>query len=468
MPRAVVITKLDQARADYDGVLRQAQDAFGDKVMPLYVPVRERRRGHLADRAARAQRARPTTALRGDLIEAVIEESEDETLMDRYLGGEEIAENVLVADLERAVARATFFPVVPVCSIDRRRLRRAARRSPSAASRPRPSTPPPTSSPRPGADGRPDHLRPGRPLVAEVVKTTSDPYVGRLSLVRVFSGTLRARRVRARLRPLHRRSSARTSATPTTTRTSGSARCRTRSASTRCPPAASSPATSARSAGYPRRDRRHAVRRRPPAGAAALVDARAAAAVADRRPHQGRRGQAVAGARPARRRGPVPAGREQRGDPPAGAVVHGRGARRRHPRAAARALLRPRRPAPFLVSLRETFAGTGARATAGTSSSPAGTASTPSATSRSSRSRRAAGSSSSTRSSAAPCRASSSPASRRACARRWSAACATATRSSTCGSPSPTARRTASTPPTWPSRCAGGAGAARGRRGRRR
>ena len=40
MPRAVVITKLDQARADYDGVLLAAQEAFGEKVMPLYLPVR--------------------------------------------------------------------------------------------------------------------------------------------------------------------------------------------------------------------------------------------------------------------------------------------------------------------------------------------------------------------------------------------------------------------------------------------
>ena len=41
MPRAVVVTKLDHARADYDGVLAQAQAAFGDKVLPLYVPIRD-------------------------------------------------------------------------------------------------------------------------------------------------------------------------------------------------------------------------------------------------------------------------------------------------------------------------------------------------------------------------------------------------------------------------------------------
>ena len=72
-----------------------------------------------------------------------------------------------------------------------------------------------------------------------------------------------------------------------------------------------------------------------------------------------------------------------------------------------------------------------APARAGTSSSPADTASTPSATSRWSRSPRARASSSSTRSSAGRCPDSSSRASRRASAPRWSAACATGTRSST-------------------------------------
>ena len=40
MPRCVVISKLNHARADYPGVLAQAQQAFGDKVVPLYVPDR--------------------------------------------------------------------------------------------------------------------------------------------------------------------------------------------------------------------------------------------------------------------------------------------------------------------------------------------------------------------------------------------------------------------------------------------
>ncbi len=48
---------------------------------------------------------------------------------------------------------------------------------------------PPVYTPA-GADREPLTGRPDGPLVAEVVKTTTDPYVGRISIVRVFSGTL--------------------------------------------------------------------------------------------------------------------------------------------------------------------------------------------------------------------------------------------------------------------------------------
>ncbi len=186
MPRAVIITKLDQARADYDGVLAQAQAAFGDKVMPLYLPVSED--GEVVSLTGLL--APGDHDLRGELIEGVIEESEDETLMDRYLEGEEIDEKVLIADLERAVAHATFFPVVPVCSVTgvgcAELLDLAAQAFPSPSEHPSPSVFTPA-----GAASDPITCDPAGPLVAEIIKTTSDPYVGRLSLVRVFSGTLR-------------------------------------------------------------------------------------------------------------------------------------------------------------------------------------------------------------------------------------------------------------------------------------
>src|SRR3712207_9594412 len=49
---------------------------------------------------------------------------------------------------------------------------------------------PPVTRPN-GSPAPPLSCDPDGPLVAEGVKTTTDPYLGRVSLVRVFSGTLR-------------------------------------------------------------------------------------------------------------------------------------------------------------------------------------------------------------------------------------------------------------------------------------
>ena len=186
VPRAVVVTKLDHPRADYDGVLAQAQAAYGDKVLPLYLPIRD---GAEVTGLEGLLSGDLESERRGELIEGIIEESEDESLMDRYLGGEEIKEDVLVADLEKAVARATFFPVMPVCSATgvgcTELLDLIVRGFPS----PPEHSPPEVFTPAGAAAGTAP-CDPSGPLVAEVVKTTSDPYVGRVSVVRVFSGTL--------------------------------------------------------------------------------------------------------------------------------------------------------------------------------------------------------------------------------------------------------------------------------------
>jgi elongation factor G len=186
MPRAVVVTKLDHARADADAVVRAAQAAFGDKVLPVYLSEGDRLVGLITGGPSDSGADDPR---RGELIEGVIEESEDETLMDRYLSGEKIDEDVLITDLERAIARAGFFPVIPVCAATGVGLGELLDLCVRAFPSPPEHVPPEVFTP----EGKPaDAIThdPSGPLVAEVVKTASDPYVGRVSLVRVFSGTL--------------------------------------------------------------------------------------------------------------------------------------------------------------------------------------------------------------------------------------------------------------------------------------
>ncbi|MER5626819.1 elongation factor G-like protein EF-G2 [Streptosporangium sp. NPDC002544] len=205
MPRAVVITKIDHQRANFEDVLAACQEAFGDGVSPLYLPVVTNGRvngligllsqkfynyatGTRTENSPGPAYADQIEIYRGTLIEGIIQESEDESLMDRYLSGEEIDTKALVGDLEKAVARGGFYPVLAagtgVGALEVLEL--ITQGFPSPPEHPMPEI---TS-----IDGRPVAgitCDPDGPLVAEIVKTTSDPYVGRISLVRVFSGTLR-------------------------------------------------------------------------------------------------------------------------------------------------------------------------------------------------------------------------------------------------------------------------------------
>ncbi|MEU0031951.1 elongation factor G-like protein EF-G2 [Streptomyces sp. NPDC006335] len=222
MPRAIVITHLEAARADFEEMTRICAEAFGgddpDAVLPLYLPLRgpQGPDGHapvtgltgllsqkLFDYSSGERKeSEPGEDLlpgieeaRNRLIEGIISESEDETLMDRYLGGEQIDFKTLVEDLERAVARGVFHPVLAAAP-----AAEGARQGLGTVELLELITggfPTPFEHPTPGVttiDGKPREIKAcdtQGPLVAEVVKTASDPYVGRISLVRVFSGTLR-------------------------------------------------------------------------------------------------------------------------------------------------------------------------------------------------------------------------------------------------------------------------------------
>ncbi|GLW91063.1 elongation factor G-like protein EF-G2 [Actinokineospora globicatena] len=198
MPRALVIARLDHARADFAAELAACQDAFGAGVLPVYLPVAD---GLLALITQRGPTGAPATpaelalmaAARAELLEGIIAESEDESLMDRYLAGEEIDPATVIADLETAVARGAFHPVFPVCAVTglglTQLLDALTRAFPSPLEHPLPMVTDPDGHAHAGLTADPDG-----PLAAEVVRTAVDSYVGRVSLVRVFSGTLRPER----------------------------------------------------------------------------------------------------------------------------------------------------------------------------------------------------------------------------------------------------------------------------------
>jgi len=207
-PRAVVITKIDHQRGDFGEALAACREAFGDSVAPLYLPVGDAQGGVrgliglLSERffdysgGSREERdpdpadAGRIEESRSALIESIIQESEDESLMDRYLSGEAIDAKVLIEDLEKAVARGSFYPVLAAAApqgIGMSELLEVMTQAfPAPSEHPLPAVTTPDGKPVSGLSSDPHG-----PLLAEVVKTTSDPYVGRISLVRVFSGTLR-------------------------------------------------------------------------------------------------------------------------------------------------------------------------------------------------------------------------------------------------------------------------------------
>ena len=214
-PRAVVVTKLDAPRASLAAAVAGCQRVFGgadgQAVLPVYLTVgggAEQAPDGLVGLLSRTVHDYAAgfppkevpysadVAVDGDveasrnaLIEAIIDNSEDETLLDRYLGGEDIELDVLIDDLETAVARGTFYPVLPVCAASGLGMAELLEILTGAFPSPVERELPP-AMPLYGASVQLKGCDPGGPLLGEIVRTTVDPYLGRLSVLRLFSGTL--------------------------------------------------------------------------------------------------------------------------------------------------------------------------------------------------------------------------------------------------------------------------------------
>jgi elongation factor G len=208
LPRLIVINKMDRERASFSNTLSQLRNAFGTKPFPLQIPIGEehnfngvvdllKMQGFAYDQATPKGTTQDIPGdvqsqvdeYRGQLVEAAAEG--DDALLEKYLEEGDLDEKEIASGLSGAVAAGTTAPVLvssathlvgidlvadTICSLVPSPLERAEL----------------TGTSKPGADDEVTRKpSPSEPLSTFVFKTISDPYVGKISLFRVFSGSVR-------------------------------------------------------------------------------------------------------------------------------------------------------------------------------------------------------------------------------------------------------------------------------------
>jgi elongation factor G len=203
IPRAIVITKLDRERASYRAVLDQLRAAFGKQVAPIQVPMGQEAslRGLVRVATERAYEY-PEGAKRGSqvelpediaelvhtahtgLIETVVET--DDKMMEAYFEGVEPTRDQIVATVHSGIVAGSIHPVLVTSAHKLIGVDTLFEFITDYGPNPLERKLPPLS------EGDTIEASEDGPFVAYVFKTMSDPFVGRVSLFRIFSGVARA------------------------------------------------------------------------------------------------------------------------------------------------------------------------------------------------------------------------------------------------------------------------------------
>jgi len=197
--RIIFINKMDRENANFFKTVEQAQSRFGARCLPIQMPVGTHASfsGIVDLINMKAYTGSPSTespipaelmeqaqTLRGKMIEAVAES--DDVLMEKYLGGEELTPDEIVKGLKQAVVEAKIFPILTgsaLLDIGVAQLMEAIENYlPSPAQR--------KVVLAPDSASKELECEVSSAQAALVFKTTADPYVGKLTYFRVYSGSL--------------------------------------------------------------------------------------------------------------------------------------------------------------------------------------------------------------------------------------------------------------------------------------
>jgi elongation factor G len=196
--RAVFVNKLDRERASFGRTLQHLKEVFGTPIAPILVPIGSE---HTLSGVANLVGGKAYTypggsmksteadlpdsmhgevgALHTALVEAVVET--DDTMLEKYLEGVEPSGDQLISGMHRGMVQGSTFPVLCGSAIRGIGIDRLAQFIVDFGPRP---------DERPELPLRAGTRLPDSGVVAFVFKTMSDPYVGRISLFRVYRGVI--------------------------------------------------------------------------------------------------------------------------------------------------------------------------------------------------------------------------------------------------------------------------------------
>ena len=209
LPRLIVINKMDRERADFFKVVNEIKKVFGDKATPVHLPIGSAETFSgiidlLAEKAYQFQDDGSGKAdeidIPGDLADLVESQREqiieriaesDDDLLERYLEGEELTGEVLLNGLRSGCIAGDIVPIT--CGSATKNMGTQLLLDLIAQCLPSPQDRGEKAGINP-KDGKEEVRKPetAEPLSAQVIKTVSDPYAGRLTIMRIFSGTLTA------------------------------------------------------------------------------------------------------------------------------------------------------------------------------------------------------------------------------------------------------------------------------------
>ena len=203
LPRIIFVNKMDRENADFDSILDNLRGKFGKHVLPLQLPLGKednfqgiidlykmkayRANGNGSDEIEIPDEYKEAAAAAHEkMVEAAVEADDD--CMMRYLEGEEISDEEIMKCLIKGIRQAIIYPMLCGSAYKNIGLGRLMNAIIDF-------TYPAILNDYIVMDketGEEEVRDANAPMAALVFKTTSDPFVGRLSYFRVFSGSIKA------------------------------------------------------------------------------------------------------------------------------------------------------------------------------------------------------------------------------------------------------------------------------------